>query len=202
MFSECRVNVPSCEHGDQRKLSDEAREDFRVAVNRCAGEGRRESELWKIVKTSSSSANLFRFSYENVMGIDKAAGFSGRQRGGLGLVMLWSQRWQWRWWVLLLPAAGLRGLCLPGCYPHVLTLRISLVHAIVNWTAPLRFYLAWWFYLSLDYWKARMQRICEAAKLPFHYIFPKRQPRGILSIYSRGRKSPSLQLRYHHSTSF
>lgn len=112
-----------------------------------------------------SAANLFWFSWENVMEIEKghlAAGFSSKKLGCLGLVTPGSQRWKWNWWGWLVPAAGSGGdsafqgttlVCWHSCY----------------WIldCPFGGFPAWWFYLSLDYREERMHRICEAAKLPF-----------------------------------
>lgn len=59
-----------------------------------------------------SAANLFWFSWENVMEIEKghlAAGFSSKKLGCLGLVTPGSQRWKWNWWGWLVPAAGSGG---------------------------------------------------------------------------------------------
>lgn len=91
-----------------------------------------------------SSANLFWFSWENVVEIEKghlAAEFSSKECGGL--VTPGSQRWKWNRWGWLVPAAGSGGQCFPRHYPDVLMLLPA--RAIVSWTVPLGFYPAWWF---------------------------------------------------------
>lgn len=131
-----------------------------------------------------SAANLFWFSWENVVELEKgllAAGFSSKECGGLGLVTPGSQKWKWNWRGWLVPATGSGGTMLSKALPWCTD--TLAIRAIVSGAVPLEFHPAWWFYFSLDYWEERMQRIYEAAKLPF--VFSSKET---ISKYSWGKE--------------
>lgn len=115
-----------------------------------------------------SAANLFWFSWENVMEIEKghlAAGFSSKKCGCLGLVTPGSQRWKWNCGGGSSQLQDLGGTVLSKALPWCADTLANLCYWILD--CPFGDFPAWWFYLSLDYREERMHRICGAAKLPF-----------------------------------
>lgn len=81
-----------------------------------------------------SAANLFWFSWENVMELEKghlAAGFSSKECGGLGLVTPGRRRWKWNWQGWLIPAAGSGGTVLSKALPWCTD--TLAIHALLPW---------------------------------------------------------------------